>query len=197
MCTRARPVRVKVTARTTTTSHTHRVHIGVNLIKWDSVTHQRSETSVAAAMRRPRGWHSARRPADQYQRQRRFRSHRSAQTPENRTVEARPGSGSGTTRRVVQPEHAGADRRRQEDLPGGDTAHLLLVTGLNESWPWSRGGQQRAVAASDSRYQPELRFDISITKLAQPNLVVSAVIVHDNQLITAQKSLKVRWWSAR
>jgi uncharacterized protein YfaS (alpha-2-macroglobulin family) len=34
-------------------------------------------------------------------------------------------------------------------------------------------------------------FDVPITKLAQPNLVVCAVIVHDDQLITAQKSLKV------
>ena len=30
-----------------------------------------------------------------------------------------------------------------------------------------------------------------ITQQAQPNLVVTAVIVHDDQLMTAQKSLKV------
>ena len=34
-------------------------------------------------------------------------------------------------------------------------------------------------------------FDVPITQQAQPNLVVSAVIVHNNQMITAQKSLKV------
>jgi hypothetical protein len=34
-------------------------------------------------------------------------------------------------------------------------------------------------------------FDVPITKLAQPNLGRHRVIVHDNQLMTAQKSLKV------
>ena len=34
-------------------------------------------------------------------------------------------------------------------------------------------------------------FDVPITQQSQPNLVVNAVIVHDNQLMTAQKSLKV------
>ncbi len=34
-------------------------------------------------------------------------------------------------------------------------------------------------------------FDVPITQQAQPNLIVSAVIVHDDQLMTAQKSLKV------
>ncbi len=34
-------------------------------------------------------------------------------------------------------------------------------------------------------------FDVLITNKAQPNLVISAVIIHDNEVITAQKSLKV------
>ena len=34
-------------------------------------------------------------------------------------------------------------------------------------------------------------FDVPITQQAQPNLMVNAMMVHDNQLITAQKSLKV------
>ncbi len=36
-----------------------------------------------------------------------------------------------------------------------------------------------------------MAFDVPITQKSQPNLVVDAVIVHDNQLMTAQKSLKV------
>ena len=36
-----------------------------------------------------------------------------------------------------------------------------------------------------------LAFDVPITQQAQPNLVVSAVIVHNDQIMTAQKSLKV------
>jgi uncharacterized protein YfaS (alpha-2-macroglobulin family) len=74
----------------------------------------------------------------------------------------------------------------------GDVAHLLLVTGLPESWAV-------VTAEGDSVQSRQLihatgqsfAFDVPITKLAQPNLVISAVIVHDNQVITAQKSLKV------
>ncbi len=34
-------------------------------------------------------------------------------------------------------------------------------------------------------------FDVPITQQSQPNVMVNVVIVHDNQLMTAQKSLKV------
>lgn len=74
----------------------------------------------------------------------------------------------------------------------GNVAHLLLVTGLKESWAV-------VTAEGDSVQQRQLlhatgesaSFDVPITGKAQPNLIVTAVIVHDDQLMTAQKSLKV------
>ena len=74
----------------------------------------------------------------------------------------------------------------------GDTAHLLLVTGLAESWAvvTTEGNsvQSRQLIHLTGASAP---FDVPITQQAQPNLVVTAVIVHDDQLMTAQKSLKV------
>ena len=74
----------------------------------------------------------------------------------------------------------------------GDTAHLLLVTGLSESWAviTAEGDSvqsRRLIHATGA----SVAFDVPITQQAQPNLVVSAIIVHDDQLMTAQKSLKV------
>ncbi len=74
----------------------------------------------------------------------------------------------------------------------GDTAHLLLVTGLPESWAvvTAEGDSvqsRRLIHATGE----SVAFDVPITQQAQPNLVVTAVIVHDDQLMTAQKSLKV------
>ena len=74
----------------------------------------------------------------------------------------------------------------------GDTAHLLLVTGLTESWAvvTAEGDSvqsRRLIHATGESFA----FDVPITQQAQPNLMVNAVIVHDDQLMTAQKSLKV------
>ncbi len=74
----------------------------------------------------------------------------------------------------------------------GDVAHLLLVTGPEGSWAV-------VTAEGDSVQSRQLMhatgesfaFDVPITQQAQPNLVVSAVLVHDDQMMTAQKSLKV------
>ena len=74
----------------------------------------------------------------------------------------------------------------------GDTAHLLLVTGLDESWAvvTAEGDSvqsQRVIHATGT----SVAFDVPITQQAQPNLVVTAILVHNDQLMTAQKSLKV------
>jgi len=37
-------------------------------------------------------------------------------------------------------------------------------------------------------------FDVPITAKAQPNLVVNAVIVREDQLLTARNLSKSRWW---
>jgi alpha-2-macroglobulin len=192
------PVRVKVTAqdydnkpiRTT-------VHIGVNQIKWDSVTHQRSETPVASTDAQtgadgtvlvdlPIKSSSSNVSGD-------FEVTASAHTPESRIVEGKTlvwiWNNAGEWYNQNTQAQIIADRKTYQV---GDTAHLLLVTGLNESWAvvTAEGNsvQSRQLVHATSQ---SFAFDIPITKLAQPNLVVSAVIVHDNQLITAQKSLKV------
>jgi hypothetical protein len=117
----------------------------------------------------------------------------SAETPEKRTVEGKSWvwiwSGAGAWYNQNTQAQIVADKKSYQV---GDVAHLLLVTGLPESWAV-------VTAEGDSVQSRQLihatgqsfAFDVPITKLAQPNLVISAVIVHDNQVITAQKSLKV------
>jgi uncharacterized protein YfaS (alpha-2-macroglobulin family) len=117
----------------------------------------------------------------------------SAQTPENRTVEGDTWvwiySGAGSWYQQNTQAQIVADKKSYQV---GDTAHLLLVTGLDESWAV-------VTAEGDSVQSKQLihatgksfAFDVPITKLAQPNLMVNAIIVHENQVITAQKSLKV------
>ena len=65
----------------------------------------------------------------------------------------------------------------------GDTAHLLLVTGLKESWAvvTTEGDTvqtRRLMHATGESFA----FDVPINQQSQPNLVVNAVIVHDNQV---------------
>ena len=74
----------------------------------------------------------------------------------------------------------------------GDTAHLLLLTGVPEAWAvvTTEGdtiqSRQLLHASGES-----VAFDVPITRLAQPNLVINAFFVRNNQIYTAHKSLKV------
>ncbi|MGD0892388.1 MAG: MG2 domain-containing protein [Terracidiphilus sp.] len=192
------PVRVKVTAQDYDNKPIRTdVHIVANLIKWDSVTHQRSETQVAASDAQtgadgttlvdlPIQSGSNNVSGD-------FEVTVSASTPENRTVKGQTWvwiwNNAGEWYNQNTQAQIIADKKSYQV---GDTAHLLLVTGLNESWAvvTAEGNsvQSRQLLHATSQ---SFAFDIPITKLAQPNLVISAVIVHDSQLITAQKSLKV------
>jgi hypothetical protein len=187
------PVRVKVAAQDYDGKPIQTlVHIAVNLDKWDSTTHERSETAVTSR--------DAQTAADgtalvdlAVTGSGDFNVTASAQTLEKRTVEGKTwvwiwnGGGEGYNENT-QAQMV-ADKKSYQV---GDTAHLLLVTGLKESWAVvtaegdSVQSRQLLHATGDS-----VAFDVPITKLAQPNLVVTALIVHDNQLITAQKSLKV------
>jgi hypothetical protein len=189
------PVKVKVTAQDYDGKPVQTpIHIAVNLEKWDSATHQRTETPVTGR--------DAATGADgtalvdlavSNSGSGDFEVAASAQTPEKRTVAGRTfvwiWNGGGEWYNQDTQAQIVADKKTYEV---GDTAHLLLITGLKESWAV-------VTAEGDSVQSRQLlhatgesfAFDVPITKLAQPNLVVSAVIVHDNQLITAQKSLKV------
>ena len=117
----------------------------------------------------------------------------SAQTPENRTVEGHTWvwiwNGAGAWYQPNAQAQIIADKKTYKV---GDTAHLLLVTGLKESWAvvTAEGDavqSRRLMHATGESFA----FDVPITQQSQPNVMVNVVIVHDNQLMTAQKSLKV------
>ena len=168
------------------------VHVAAKRETWDSVTHQKSETlaGVRDGVTGRDGNVLVDLPitgsGD-------FEVTVSAQTPEKRTVEGQTWvwiwNNSGEWYNPNAQAQIVADKKSYQV---GDTAHLLLVSGLKESWAvvTAEGDsvQSRQLIHATNESFP---FDVPITRLAQPNLVVSAVIVHDNQLITAQKSLKV------
>ena len=189
------PVRVKVTAQDYD-GHPVKtpVQIAVNLEKWDSTTHQRTETPVTSRDAATGADGTAQVDLSMSSAGTgNFQVTVSAATPENRTVEGHTWvwiwNGAGEAYNQNSQAQIVADKKSYQV---GDVAHLLLVTGLPESWAV-------VTAEGDSVQSRQLihatgasfAFDLPITRLAQPNLIVNAVIVHDNQLITAQKSLKV------
>jgi alpha-2-macroglobulin len=185
-----KPVSVKVTAQDYDSKPVQTsVHVVAAQIKWDSVTHERSSTPVATRDAST-GTVLVDLPVSGTGD---FEVTATAQTPEQRTVEGSTWvwiwNGAGEWYRPNAQAQIIADKKTYSV---GDTAHLLLVTGLKESWA--------VVTAEGDTVQSRqlfhatgasVAFDVPITVRAQPNLVVSAVIVHENQLITAQKSLKV------
>ncbi|MGC2211076.1 MAG: alpha-2-macroglobulin family protein, partial [Candidatus Korobacteraceae bacterium] len=189
------PVKVKLTAQDYDGKPVQTaIHLTAALVKWDSITHQRNEKQVAAAdattsadgtalVELPMGSAGS---GD-------FEVTASAQTPEMRTVLGKTWvwiwNGAGSWYQPNAQAQIVADKKSYQV---GDTAHLLLVTGLKESWALvtvegnTVESRQLLHATGES-----FAFDVPITQQAQPNLVVNAILVHDNQLITAQKSLKV------
>ena len=189
------PVRVKVTARDYDGKPVQApVHIALNLERWDSTTHERSETQVTSldAQTEADGTALVNVPvANNVSGD--FEVSASAGTPEHRVVEGKTWvwiwNGAGEAYNENTQAQIVADKKSYQV---GDTAHLLLVTGIKQSWAV-------VTAEGDSVQSRQLlhatgesfAFDVPIAKLAQPNLIVTALIVHDNQLISAQKSLKV------
>jgi len=191
-----KPVSVKVTAQDYDQKAVQTpVHVVAASIQWDSVTRQRKVTPVATrdattaadgTVLVDLGNIGSGSNGD-------FEVTASAQTPEQRTVEGKTWvwiwNGGGEWYNANTQSQIIADKKSYNV---GDTAHLLLVTGLKESWAvvTAEGDtvQSRQLLHGTSE---SIAFDVPITMRAQPNLVVSAVIVHENQLITAQKSLKV------
>jgi len=188
-----KPIRVKVTAQDYDNKPVQtQVHLRAVLRRWDSGARQWSETQVQTSdsSTGPDGTILVDLPiagrGD-------FEVTASAQTPENRTVEGHTWvwiwNGSGEWYTPNAQAQIVADKK---SYSVGDTAHLILVTGLAESWAVvtvegdSVQSRQLMHATSAS-----LAFDVPITQKAQPNLVVDAITVRDNQVITAQKSLKV------
>jgi hypothetical protein len=117
----------------------------------------------------------------------------SALTPENRTVQGQTWvwvwNGAGAWYQPNAQAQIVADKKSYQV---GDTAHLLLVTGLPECWAVvETQGDSVQSRRLIHVVGTSTAFDVPITKEAQPNLVVTAMIVHDDQIMTAQKNLKV------
>jgi len=186
------PARVKVTAQDYDGKPVQtQVHIAAAQT-WDSANHKRTNTEVSnkdtatgadgtVLVDLPVGGSGD------------FRIAASARTPENRTVQGETWvwtwNGAGAMYEPNAQAQIVADKKAYQV---GDTAHLLLVTGLDESWAvvTAEGESiqsQRVIHVTGT----SAAFDVPITQQAQPNLVVSAILVHDDQIMTAQKSLKV------
>ncbi|MGA2050161.1 MAG: MG2 domain-containing protein, partial [Terracidiphilus sp.] len=189
------PVKVKVTAQDYDGKPIQtQMHIAVMLEKWDSGAHEHTETPVTSsdAQTGANGIALVELPVGN-KGSGDFNITASAKTPENRTVEGKTWvwiwNGGGEWYNQNTQAQIVADKKTYQV---GDTAHLLLVSGLKESWAviTAEGDsvQSRQVLHATGE---SFAFDVPITKLAQPNLVVSAVIVQNDQIITAQKSLKV------
>lgn len=187
------PVRVKVTAQDYDGKPVMtQIHVAAVLQKWDSVTHRRSET--------PEGTRDSTTGADgsalvelPITGNGDFEITASAQTPEQRTVEGHTWvwiwNGAGEAYTQNTQIQIVADKKSYQL---GDVAHLLLVTGLKESWAVvtveGKSLQSRRMIHATGESTP---FDVPITQQSQPNVIVSAVMVHQDQVLTAQKSLKV------
>jgi hypothetical protein len=187
------PARVKVTAQDYDSKPVQTtVHVVAALEKWDSETRQYRKTTIAEkdAATGANGTVQVDLPV---QGSGDFVITASAKTPENRTVEGETyvwmWDGAGTW---YQPNEQAQIVPDKKSYQVGDTAHLLLVTGLPESWAvvTTEGNtvqSRRVIHATGESFA----FDVPITQQSQPNLIVTAVIVHDDKLMTAQKSLKV------
>jgi hypothetical protein len=187
------PVRIKVTAQDYDSKPVQTpVQVVANLVRWDSVTHQRSLTQ-SASVNASTGADGTAMVDLPLSGSGDFEVTVSAQTPERRTVEAKTWAwiwnGAGAMYQTNAQAQIVADKKSYKV---GDVAHLLLVTGLNESWAvvtveGNTVQSRQLLHATGASFA----FDVPITTQSQPNVMVGAVIVHDNQIMTAQKSLSV------
>jgi len=177
------------------------VHLAAILTKWDSVTHTSSE-SVAAQIDASTGADGTALVDLPLSNSGSFTIKASANTPEHRTVESRTwiwlsNNGGEFYNQNTQAQIV-ADKPHYQP---GETAHLLLVSGIQakpgeQFWAvvtqeGERLQSQRLLQGAATASGASIAFDVPITNRAQPNLIINAILVHDNQLITAQKSLSV------
>jgi alpha-2-macroglobulin len=177
------------------------IHLESHQTHWDSITHTASETVVdkreaatgadgTALVDLPITGSGS------------FTIVASAVTPEKRTVETRTwlwiNNGYGASYNANVQAQLVPDKKSYKV---GETAHILLATGLDAK-PNSNQAQEfwAVVTAEGNSIQMRqllhaagttVSFDVPITQKAQPNLYVMAMLVHGDQLITAQKSLSV------
>lgn len=173
------------------------IHVESSQIKWDSVAHTSTKTVVDKrdASTGADGTVLVDLPITASGS---FSVAASAVTPEKRSVEGRTWlwiyNGAGQSYNANVQAQLVPDKKSYKV---GETAHMLLVTGLDE-----KPGQEfwAVVTAEGDSIQTRqllhtkgtsISFDVPITERAQPNLIVNAMLVHADQLITAQKSLSV------
>ncbi len=188
------PARVKVTAQDYDGKPVQtQVEVRASLEKWDSVTHERTVTLKANQSATTGADGTAMLDLGMNGQTGDFEVTAIARTPENRSVQGRTWvwiwNGAGQWYTANTQAQIVADKKSYKV---GDTAHLLLVTGLKESWAvvTTEGDtvqSRRLMHATGESFA----FDVPINQQSQPNLLVNAVIVHDNQVSVAQKSLKV------
>lgn len=187
------PVRVKVTAQDYDGKPVQtQVHVTAAQVKWDSVTRKRSET-VAANREVTTGADGTALAELAITDSGDFEVKVAAQTPEQRTVEGRTWvwiwNGAGEWYNANTQIQIVADKKTYQL---GDTAHLLVVTGAKESWAVvtveGNTVQSRRLLHATGE---SAAFDVPITQESQPNVVVTAMLVRDNQVMTAQKSISV------
>ncbi len=187
------PVRVKISAQDYDANPVKTpVHVVVNSVRWDSVTHQRN-VSETASLNVSTGADGSVLVDLPISGSGDFEVVASAQTPEKRTVEGKTWvwiwNGAGSWYQPNKQAQIVADKKSYKV---GDVAHLLLVTGLSDAWAVvtveGNAVQSRQLLHATGA---SFAFDVPITAQSQPNVVVGVVIVHDNQIITAQKSLSV------
>jgi hypothetical protein len=188
------PVRVKLTALDYD-NHPIRtaVHVEIAQHTWDSVTHQSNDKQMGKldAITGADGTVLVDLPLSGANGD--FAITASAKTPENRTVQSHTWvwvwNGAGQWYNENTQAQIVADKKSYQV---GDTAHLLLVTGLKECWAMvtveGNSVQQKFLLHATSESFP---FDVPITSTSEPNLLINAILVHNDQLMTAQKSLKV------
>ena len=177
------------------------VHLAALLTKWDSDSRTSSE-SMVAQRDTATGADGAALVDLPLSNSGSFTIKVTANTPEKRTVESRTwvwltSNGGEFYNQNVQAQIV-ADKPHYQP---GDTAHLLLVSGIQAKpgekfWAVvTQEGEslqsQRLLQGAATASGASIAFDVPITNRAQPNLIVNAILVHDNQLITAQKSLSV------
>lgn len=187
------PVKVKVTAQDYEGKPVQTlVHVKAAEVKWDSVTHQRTEAQVTAQDVQA-GVDGTALVELAIKGSGNFEVTASAETPERRTVEGRTWvwiwNGAGEWYNANTQMQVVTDKK---SYAVGDTAHVLLVAGVKDPWAVvtveGDSVQSRRVLHGTGE---SVAFDVPITAAMQPNVVVTAVVVRDGQILTAQKDLKV------
>lgn len=188
-----KPVQVKITAQDYDNKPIHTtVHVNADLEWWDRDSYKSQEKRITSADVTT-GADGTAIATLNLGSSGDYRITATAQTPENRTVKDSTWvwmwGGASDWYRPNSKLQIISDKKVYSV---GDTAHLLLVSDLKDGYAVvttegnSLHSRQLLHLTSESQ-----GFDVPITTKAQPNVIVTATIIKDDKLLTAQKSLRV------